>query len=225
MKLGIFTDPHYSTQEITCGKRFNSQSLRKIRQAYIAFETARCDLIICLGDLIDKEPTHQQEIQNLREVAAIIQASPIRTVCLMGNHDAFAFTPEEFYGILGCRPQDMLLGNSYLKFLDACYFENGTRYAPGDSDWENTWLPPEQLQGISEANYVFIHQNIDPTIREDHRIANDRLVRAALEKSRNLKVVFQGHYHPGAESTHSGVRYKTLPAMCEQEDTFLIVDI
>jgi len=225
MKLGIFTDPHYSTQEITCGKRFNSQSLRKIRQAYTAFEAARCDLVICLGDLIDKEPTHQQELQNLRDVAAVIQASPIRTFCLMGNHDAFTFTPAEFYGILGCRPQDLVLGNAHLKFLDACFFENGAQYAPGDSNWENTWLPPEQLQGISDANYIFIHQNIDPTIREDHRIANDRQVRAALEKSGNLKAVYQGHYHPGTKSEHNGIRYITLPAMCERENAFWITEV
>ena len=33
MKLGIFTDSHYSSQEVTCGNRYNSRSLEKIRKA------------------------------------------------------------------------------------------------------------------------------------------------------------------------------------------------
>ena len=55
IRLGIFTDPHYSSQEITCSKRYNSRSLEKIRQACRFFEERDCDLIVCLGDLIDRE--------------------------------------------------------------------------------------------------------------------------------------------------------------------------
>ena len=107
MKIGLFTDSHYSSQEVTCGCRYNNQSLRKIREAYTAFEAADCDLVICLGDLTDKEDTHQKEAENLREIAELIAASPIPTVCVMGNHDAFTMSAEEFYGILGgCVPEN-----------------------------------------------------------------------------------------------------------------------
>lgn len=57
MKLGIFTDSHYSSHEITCEKRYNSRSLEKIKEAYALFEKEKCDLAICLGDLTDKEDT------------------------------------------------------------------------------------------------------------------------------------------------------------------------
>ena len=108
MKLGIFTDSHYSSQEITCGNRYNSRSLEKIKQAYCYFEEEKCDLVICLGDLTDKESTHEKEVENLSKIAQIISNSPLKTVCLMGNHDAFALCENEFYDILGLSKYELI---------------------------------------------------------------------------------------------------------------------
>ena len=55
MKIGLFSDSHYSSAEVTCQRRFNNQSLRKIREAMAAFQD--CDLVISLGDLTDVEHT------------------------------------------------------------------------------------------------------------------------------------------------------------------------
>ena len=85
MKIGIFTDSHYSSQEVTCSVRYNSKSLEKIKAAYSHFEKEQCDLVICLGDLIDHEDSHQKEIENLTKVAKVIKNSAVKTVCLMGN--------------------------------------------------------------------------------------------------------------------------------------------
>ena len=43
MKIGLYTDSHYSSQEVTCGCRYNSRSLDKIRVAYDFFERSGCD--------------------------------------------------------------------------------------------------------------------------------------------------------------------------------------
>ena len=72
MKIGILTDSHYSSQKVTCGNRYNSKSLKKIKLAYAFFESQKCDLVVCLGDLIDKEAHHEKEVENLKEVARII---------------------------------------------------------------------------------------------------------------------------------------------------------
>ena len=121
MKIGIFTDSHYSSQEITCGNRYNSKSLEKIKLAYDVFEIENCELVICLGDLIDREASHEKEITNLKKVARIINESSIKTICLMGNHDAFAFTEAEFYEILeDCKPENIIAEDKTLLFLDAC---------------------------------------------------------------------------------------------------------
>ena len=231
MRIGIFSDPHYSSQEITCGKRYNSRSLAKIRAAYAHFERMHCDLIICLGDVTDTEKTTEKEIENLREISAVMHGTAIPTVALMGNHDAFTLTEKQFYGTLGIDPPaDRCIDGKTLIFLDACYFRSGARYAPGDSDWRDTFLPneytlKEKLDRAEGDTYIFIHQNIDPNVKANHRIANAESVFEIIRQSGAVKAVFQGHYHPGMYSTHDGVEYITLPAMCENEAAYFIYEI
>ena len=139
MKIGIFTDSHYSSAAVTCKKRFNSASLEKIAEAYRYFAAEGCGPVICLGDLIDREDDHQKEIQNLTAVSEIIRASGLHTVCVMGNHDAFAFTRDEFYSITGalCRPSLNITSSDgkILLFVNACYYASGEPYAPGKGKW------------------------------------------------------------------------------------------
>ena len=70
-----------------------------------------------------------------------------------------------------------------------------------------------------------MHQNIDPNIREDHRVFNDSEIRDVLEKSNKVKSVFQGHFHPGFSSVHDGIKYITYPAMCENDGAYYVVEI
>ncbi len=227
MKIGIFTDAHYSSQTLTCGKRYNSRSLEKIQKAVAAFEAAGCDLIVCLGDLIDRESDHTREVANLQAVSQVLHSSKIRTVCIMGNHDAFAFTPEELRDVaqLEAAPALISEGSKHLVFLDACYFRTGVHYEPGDTDWTDTFLPAaeqlrECLPALQGEVWVLMHQNIDPSVPQDHCLANARKVRQILEESGRTRAVWQGHYHPGAASCVNGIEYRTFPAMCEREEDF-----
>lgn len=54
MKLGLFSDPHYCTKDVTCGTRRPSLSFGKIRAAMEAFRDAGAEYVICLGDLVDE---------------------------------------------------------------------------------------------------------------------------------------------------------------------------
>ena len=228
MKIGIFTDPHYSSQTLTCKRRYNSRSLEKIREAYRFFLRERCDLVVCLGDLTDREVSHAQELRNLEALAELIRSQPVETVCLMGNHDAFSFTQEEFYGVLGgCRPENRHLGEKNLIFLDACYFTGGRHYMPGDTDWTDTCYPfvedlKKQLRQAKGDIYVFVHQNLDPNVRQDHCLSNSEQINELLRSTPGVKAVFQGHYHRGRESLLNGIRYITFPAMCEGEQAYFI---
>ena len=231
MKIGIFTDSHYSSQEITCGNRYNSKSFEKIKLAYDVFEIENCELVICLGDLIDRDSSHEKEITNLKKVARIINESSIKTICLMGNHDAFAFTEAEFYEILeDCKPENIKAEDKTLLFLDACYFKNGNHYLPGDTDWKDTFYPhtedlKKQIEEAIGNVYVFIHQNIDPNIREDHRLHNSMEINKVLHKNGKVKTVYQGHYHPGMKSKHGDIENFSFPAMCENENAHYVLNI
>ncbi|MBQ8897667.1 MAG: metallophosphoesterase [Clostridia bacterium] len=231
MKLGMFTDPHYSSAEVTCGVRYNSRSLEKIKKAYEYFEKENCDLVICLGDLIDHEDSHERVVENLKAVAGVINSSPIPSVCLMGNHDAFTMTPEEFYSVLG-RPEPGVIEKEgkTLVFLDACHSKTGAHYVPGDVDWTDTFYPhTEELKALlnrAEGEvFVFLHQNVDPDIQENHRLFNTQEMNAIFAASGKVKTVYQGHYHHGNRSVHNGISYITFPAMCENTNAVFIEEI
>ena len=231
MKLGLFSDPHYSSAELTCGVRYNSRSLAKIREAYQFFKEQKCDLVICLGDLIDKEETVELVRENLEKAAKVINGSKIPTVCLMGNHDAFALGRDEFYSALSeFAPHDTEIDGKLLLFLDACYFKNGKPYAQGDDDWTDTFYPHEQhladtLKAAHGDVYLFIHQNIDPAVDGDHRLYNADSLFELINQSGHVKAVFQGHFHAGKESEYNGVRYITLPAMCQSNEAYRVIEI
>ena len=230
MKIGLFSDAHYSSQELTCGKRRNNLSLGKLREAYAFFAQQHCGLCISLGDLIDKNDSHEADVRHLKAVRAVVAAAGIETVCVMGNHDAFTFEKEEYYRILaGCEPADRTVDGKRLLFPDSCYFRNGERYTPAGGDWTDCFLPGEdaflaRLRKSETEAVVFLHHNIDPGIPEDHRLFNAEALFAGIRDSRKVKTVFQGHYHPGMRSQYGAVQYVTLPAVCENEHAYFVYD-
>jgi len=230
MKIGLYTDPHYSSQEITCGNRYNSKSLDKMRDAYRDFEAAGCDMVICLGDLTDTEDTKEQELCNMRKIADFFAACPIPTTVVMGNHDAYVFEPAEFYALLGgCEPRDVVMGNTTLLFLNANYNPDGTPYHPHAFQWDECYLPTvglrERLDNAEGDVFVFLHQNLDAACPDDHRPRNADEVCRILADSGKVKAVYQGHFHWGADTERDGIRYVTLPAVCCYEDTHRIIEI
>ena len=62
MKIGLYSDSHYSSAALTCEVRRNNQSLRKLEEAYRFFEKEGCRLAVCLGDLIDTEETDRKSV-------------------------------------------------------------------------------------------------------------------------------------------------------------------
>jgi len=235
MNIGIFTDSHYSSAEVTCGKRYNSRSLEKIQEALTFFKDGGCELVICLGDLIDKEKETDLAVQNLKKISDVIKLSGLRVISLMGNHDAVVFSRDDFYAILGeeCRPRTISYEGKTFLFVDACYSANGEPYSPQmvtRFDWTDTFVPDvarlaDEIREAEENVYLFIHQNIDQEVREDHRISNDRQLREILEASGKVKAVYQGHFHPGHVSRAAGIDYVTFPAMCEGELTRFILEL
>ena len=136
---------------------------------------------------------------------------------------------DAFYEILGQqhKPYTVIADGAALVFLDACYFASGAHYQPGDSGWTDTYYPHTDVlrNTLSELRCpvsVFLHQNVDPNIREDHRLSNDMDLRRIFEESGVVRNVICGHYHPGMESDLNGVHYLTLPALCERETTAAI---
>ncbi len=231
MKIGLYADPHYANREKSGERRFNKASLQKIKDAYAAFTAAGCELAVCLGDLADSDRPHEQELENLTLLSQTIHSFHIPTFCIMGNHDSFSYGAEEFYRVLGgCEPHDIHTPECDLIFLDACYFSNGARYARGDTDWRDTFLPDaaalgQRLAACGNKVYIFMHQNLDPEIPEVLRLSNAAEVIDIIEKSGKVRTVFQGHHHPGHRTVRNGIEYVSLPAMCEYDGAYEIIEL
>lgn len=235
MKLGLFTDPHTCTKDVTCGTRRPSLSYGKIKEAMEAFRDADVDYVICLGDLVDECETMEENIAAITELSAMIRSFGIPFECVMGNHDYQNFTQKEFRKYSGLGSAGMIrCGTKTLCFLDANYADNGKIYKRNEIDWTNAYVPADQVRGLrevlaqpeTEEAYIFLHQNLDPDVERHHIVRNAEEVRAVIRESGKVKAVFQGHYHPGHEAVIDGIPYHTLPAMCEGvENRFMIAEI
>ena len=233
MKIGIFTDPHDSTKDVSCVTRRPSLSWGKIQKAMETFRDV--DLVICLGDLTDDCVNPEENVPRLKALAQMIRGYGVPFVSLMGNHDCNVFTPEEFDALGGNRPPFLMqFGVTALIFLDANYTCDGLRYEPGCVNWMDTAIPEWQLENLRNAlsdasvqnAIIFVHQNLDPEVQWQHIIANHKQVREILECSGKVSKVIQGHYHPGHDCMINGIEYHTLPAMCEGENNpFEVIEI
>lgn len=225
MKLGIFADPHYSTADQIKTRR-PSRSMEKVHQLAGIFKREEAEAIVCLGDLINSEKDAGKDRQNLRDIAQVLRFAGLPVFCVMGNHDAQAFTPTEYAAISGFRtaPYTADFGDTRLIFLDCCYTDNGTPeglpYRDRQFHWKNAYLPASQLEFLEQAAagvaraVVFTHQNLDDR-DNPHCIRNVAAARAVIERCGNIRTVFSGHYHPGGQFTINGVTYVTPPALCE----------
>ena len=81
------------------------------------------------------------------------------------------------------------------------------------------------LKESDAATYIFMHQNLDPAVKANHRLFNADKIFDLIDESKVVRAVFQGHYHAGKESVYNGIRYIALPAMCENEQAYWVFEL
>lgn len=234
MKLGLFADPHYCRAEILCRTRHPSLSLNKVKEAMQTFRAERVDFCICLGDLIDKCDTIEETNQCLEEMMQAIRCYKLPFFAIPGNHDYAVISAEEFFERTGCciPPYTLEIDTHLLIFLDANYRSDFRRFDIAGVNWKDANLPPEQLEYLrkklekaTKPCIVLSHENLDHGVQIDHVIKNAADARKIIEDSKKVPIVLQGHYHFGADNVINGIRYLTLPAMCEgTENRYCILD-
>lgn len=234
MKIGLFTDPHYSDKQEPSCDRYHALSYDKISEAMSYFKEQKVDLVVCLGDMTDDCIDINDNAKALRRLADMINSYGIKFYSLMGNHDCLSFTREEFNELTnGAYPPFKIENeNNILIFLDCNYNDNGEAYKVRDVDWTNTFLPKEQFEKLRELlnspknKFVFLHQNLDKDVDSYHIVHNAEEIRKKLEKASDVKMVIQGHYHKGHDNVINGIKYHTLRAMCTgRENYYEILEI
>lgn len=228
MKIGIFTDAHYCHADILCDTRRPFLSIAKIREAMDAFRLNGVDLCICLGDLTDHAPTDTKEdvISCFHEAIELIRSYNIPFYLVPGNHDYLMMSANELLEAgIAVPPYTIPVGGYKFVFLDANYRADGRRFDVAGVNWTDSNLPNEQclflndaLSEASEPCIVCIHENLDPLVEKHHIVKNAEMIRQIIRERGKVKMVLQGHYHPGAERMIDGITYLTMPAMCEGTD-------
>ena len=235
MRLGIFTDSHYCNEEVLCKTRRPSLSLKKIAEAMDAFGAASVDFCICLGDLIDVGTSKEASLKCCQEAIDLIRSYGIPYRVIPGNHDYSVFSAEEFSKTVDCPipPYVLETETHILIFLDACYRSDSRRFDIAGVDWKDSNLPAFQVEFLKRTLdaadrpcIVLLHECLDSEACPNHRVKNAEQIRRVLEESQKVEIVLQGHYHKGADRTENGIRYLTIPAMCEGEKNhFLILEV
>lgn len=234
MKLGLFTDVHYCHADVLCNTRRPSLSLGKVRAAMEAFQGEAVDLCICLGDLTDHPAggTREETLACLREVVEIVRAYPIPFLLVPGNHDYLMLSADELLRETKCEipPYVTCVGGYDLIVLDANYRSNGERFDRAGVEWTDSNLAGGQLEFLRDALQnatreciILVHENLDPYVESRHVIKQAETARRIIAESGKVRLVLQGHYHAGADHMIDGIRYLTLPAMCEGEENHYAV--
>ena len=236
MKFGIFTDSHYCPADVYCKTRRPRLSLGKVQQAMEAFVREGVEAVLCLGDMTDRCDSDEIARGCLNELLDLIRSYGLPFYLVPGNHDYKSFSRADWARLEGVRtaPCTVDTDRARLILLDGCYRSDMRCYDEAGEEWTDANLPPEQMaflrRSLGESGKsctVIIHQQLDPDFPvKPCMIRNSEEVRLILQESGKVSLVLQGHHHEGFDQTRDGIRYLTLPAMCEgEENRYFIMDL
>ncbi len=227
LTIGLFADAHYA--HLVYGDRYCEDTLVKLRVCMETFNIRQPDLVINLGDLIDKADDRETEAGYLAAARQVYESFEGERHYVLGNHDVATFTKAEYIAACGTEyPAPYYAFESHgvhCVILDSNCHEDGTDFNAGMFDWNDAWISEAQLSwlrdDLSRAGdkpvLVFSHGNLDHRLWEGrldpHVVKNSEQVRSILEEAGTVRAVIQAHYHPGLFTKINGIAYIGLRAM------------
>jgi UDP-2,3-diacylglucosamine pyrophosphatase LpxH len=210
-KIGLLTDLHYDG---------SAPAMNRLYEAVTRINQSGAEALLVMGDLVNGTGASNTK-RLLREVEALCDMfrSPIRY--MSGNHDLDHISKAEFYSALG-RAGDpsrfhFEFGEYSFICIDGNYSPDGTEYNSGNFDWQQSYVPEEQIDWLRtrlaaslQPVIVMSHQRID--CDGTHSIVNNAAVREVISLSGKVKAVFQGHRHEDDFKQIDGTSYYTLGA-------------
>lgn len=211
LKIGLLNDLHYDG---------SVQALNRLYEAVATLNQGELGSLVVLGDLIESS-SEMNATRLLREVSALCDSFHGTIRYMPGNHDLDYLTKAQFYNALGCAGDKPTVrfkqeGIDFI-CIDGNFSPDTTEYACGNFNWEEAFVPEEQLAWLQkeldaakEPVVLFSHQRID--IPGKYAVQNHAAVRDVIRKSGKVKAVFQGHQHADDLQQHDGTAYYTLGA-------------
>jgi predicted MPP superfamily phosphohydrolase len=252
LRVGLVADVHYANR--TGSHRYYREGLNRLSTAVAEFRRRSVDLVILLGDATDGGNGEAEQLCRVDEVAHVLAEAPGEALFVAGNHDLEDTTKGEFYDRMWSSlayPHDaMAYEHSYAVdrggfrfiFLDTHFDSNGTDWSYGNFRWQDAHVRSDHLAwaagiaaGAPDAGVILItHEAVDYREkngnRDPHVLSNHRAVWDAVSHGEDslVRIVFQGHYHPGRLAHVRTAPVVTLAAMVEgapPSTAFAIADI
>ena len=220
VKAGLVTDCHYADKDAAMN-RYYRESVSKLEAAVSTFRDSGVHFVLQNGDLIDGANRARDYIKSMNSV--LVQ-SKIPTHHVLGNHDMESISKPEFLQTVAAAASyySFEQGGMHFIVLDACYREDNVSYAPGIYDWQNTTIPPLQLEWLradltstQKPTIVFVHHRLDLADDNVYAPASSAKTRRILEESGKVRAVIQGHSHDSTYASINGIHYCTLRALVE----------
>ncbi len=240
LRIGLVADPQYADNPVA-GKRHYRESLWKLNEAIVTFNTEDVDFVQNLGDIIDKGWENYDSIlpvyQNLNP--------DIENYHLLGNHDFSVDSvhlpklletlsmPDYYYSYAKKGWRFIVLdATDYSYFSNGLhqhdisqidtYFENTTgksnnyRWNSAIGKKQQNWLKQEleSARSLKQKVIVFSHMPLRP-IDGAENLWNNQEIIDIIEHSSNVVAFINGHNHAGDYVLKNGIHYITILGMVD----------
>lgn len=220
-RIALFTDIHYADRPPQ-GTRHFRDSLDKVAESIAAFNEAKLDTLIFLGDLIDEAKDVAGEIGYLKKIDAELAKFKGDRHYVLGNHCIWTLTKQQFADNSAAKAKHYSFDKHghHFVILDACYRKDGVSYGAKNNVWNDSDIPREQqewlrddLKKTDKPTIVCVHQRLD--VQGDHAVHQAAAVRKILEESGRVRAVLMGHSHKNDYREINGIHYCVLRAVIE----------
>ncbi len=221
LRVGLVTDLHHADKD-TSGSRHYRESQGKLATAARQFTAKPLDFLVELGDFIDAADSVEQELGYLKTINKDFAAICRKRHYVLGNHCVHTLKKQEFLNTVQQKKSYYSFDVAGFHFivLDACFRKDGTPYGRKNFKWTDTFIPEAEIKWLEadlnaarKPTIVFAHQRLD--VANNYGVANAPVIRKLLERSGNVRAVFQGHSHKNDHKEINGIHYCTMVAMVE----------
>ena len=236
VRIGIVTDVHAHDTDSPGQGRVMVNYAERLSAFVDAMNAWSAQIVIELGDLVNGRFVMGAPLGDPERIGTILADAwsiltafkgPCYTV--IGNHDVFDLTKEEFLTIVGITDtyysfdvtayHFVILDAQYTKTGDDCgrvvFMTQGTR-----PEAELAWLK-EDLANTTKPTIVCIHQPLDVDFSltaGGPPVFNHKEVQTILAESGAVVAVFQGHTHENGYTKIDGIHYVTFAALIDRSE-------
>lgn len=225
LRIGLCADAHYADADPR-GERHYRRSLQRMREAVEAWNKARADVVVELGDFVDsaQKPDLAEEAAFLQTIESEFRKARAVRCHVLGNHCVATLPKAVFLKAVGQRRSFYSFDRRgvHCVVLDACYRKDGVSYDQGPFDWTDTEIPAAQrdwlagdLRRTRLQTVVFVHQRLDLPEGSHYAIHSSAAVREILEESGKVAAVLMGHSHENSLNRIGGIPYMAIDAMVD----------